>query len=121
MFRADAPDKVQLGFVNQGQQHRADFSKMVVDWEPKAMVTDTSLLGNLEDQVVEVREGEEGAWQKVDTAPNQRAGMYRVRVTMTRPCRPHWVRILVPKAGGSKEVYEHPDPLPAASSRGGYT
>ena len=115
IFRPDAADKVQLGFVNQGQQHRADFSKMVVDWEPKAMVTSASLLGNLEDQVVEVREGEEGAWQKVDTAPNQRAGMYRVRVTMARPCWPHWVRILVPKADGSQEVYEHPDPLPAAT------
>jgi len=115
LFQADAADKVQLGFVNQGQQHRADFSKMVVDWEPKSMVTDASLLGNLEDQVVEVKEGEEGAWQKVDTSPNQRAGMYRVRVTMARPCRPHWVRILVPKADGSQEVYQHPDPLPAAT------
>jgi len=115
IFRADAADKVELGFVNQGQQHRADFSKMVVDWEPKAMVIDTSLFGNLEDQMVEVREGKEGEWEKVDTAPNQRAGMYRVRVTMARPCWPHWVRILVPKVDGSKEVYEHPDPLPAAT------
>jgi len=115
IFRADAADKVELGFVNQGQQHRADFSKMVVDWEPKAMVINTSLLGNLEDQMVEVREGKEGEWEKVDTAPNQRAGMYRVRVTMTQPCQPHWVRILVPKADGSKEVYQHPDPLPAAT------
>merc|ERR1711971_1544670 len=116
IFRADAADKVQLGFVNQGQQHRADFSKMVVDWEPKAMVTDISLIGNLEDQVVEVREGEEGAWQRVETAPKQRAGMYRVRVAMAQPCRPHWVRVLVPKAGGSQqEVYQHPDPLPAAT------
>merc|ERR1712212_123816 len=115
IFRADAPDKVQLGFVNQGQQHRADFSKMVVDWEPKAMVTDTSLISNMEEQVVEVREGEEGEWQRVETAPKQRAGMYRVRVAMARPCRPHWVRILVPKAGGSEEMYQHPDPLPAAT------
>merc|ERR1712212_760258 len=115
IFRADAADKVQLGFVNQGQQHRADFSKMVVDWEPKAMVTDISLIGDLKDQVVEVREGEEGEWQKVETAPKQRAGMFRVRVAMARPCRPHWVRILVPKAGGSQEVYQHPDPLPAAT------
>ena len=79
------------------------------------MVTETSLIGNLEDQVIEVREGEEGEWQKVETAPKQRAGMYRVRVAMARPCRPHWVRILVPKAGGSQEVYQHPDSLPAAT------
>jgi len=64
---------------------------------------------------VEVREGEEGEWERVDTAPKQRAGMYRVRVTMARPCRLHWVRILVPKAGGGKDVYQHPDPLPAAT------
>jgi len=62
-----------------------------------------------------VREGEEGEWQRVETAPKQRAGMYRVRVAMARPCRPHWVRIIVPKAGGSQEMHQHPDPLPAAT------
>ena len=115
MFRPDAEDKVQLGFMNQGRKQRADFSKMFVDWEPRAMVADTSLLGNLDDQVVEVREGEEGEWQRVDTAPIARSGMYRVQVTMARPCRPHWIRILVPRADGSMEVYQHPQPLPAAT------
>ena len=47
VFQADASDKVKLGFVNQNQEHRADFSKMVVDWEPRAMVMDVALLGEL--------------------------------------------------------------------------
>jgi len=115
IFQSDASDKVKLGFVNQNQEHRADFSKMVVDWEPRAMVMDVALLGDLDDQVVEVREEEVGEWQRVDNAPKQRAGMFRVRSTMARPCRPHWVRILMPTTDGSLEVYEHPRPLPAAT------
>ena len=115
IFQSDASDKVKLGFVNQNQEHRADFSKMVVDWEPRAMVMDVALLGDLDDQVVEVREGEVGEWQRVDNAPKQRAGMFRVRSTMARPCRPHWVRILIPTIDGSLKVYEHPRPLPAAT------
>merc|ERR1712004_81953 len=115
IFQADASDKVKLGFVNQNQEHRADFSKMVVDWEPRAMVMDVTLLGDLDKQVVEVREEEVDEWQRVDNAPKQRAGMYRVRSTMAQPCRPHWVRILMPTTDGSLEVYEHPRPLPAAT------
>merc|ERR1711963_1170273 len=60
-------------------------------------------------------EEEEGEWQRVDNAPKQRAGMFRVRSTMARPCRPHWVRILMPTIDGSLEVYEHPRPLSAAT------
>merc|ERR1712209_161070 len=83
IFQADASDKVKLGFVNQNQEHRADFSKMVVDWDPRAMVMDVAYLGDLDKQVVEVREEEEeGEWQRVDNAPKQRAGMFRVRSTM---------------------------------------
>ena len=115
IFQADASDKVKLGFVNQNQEHRADFSKMVVDWEPRAMVMDVAHLGDLDKQVVEVREEEVDEWQRVDNDPKQRAGLYRVRSTMARPCRPHWVRILIPTTDGSLEVYEHPRPLPAAT------
>merc|ERR1711936_256641 len=115
IFQADASDKVKLGFVNQNQEHRADFSKMVVDWEPRAMVMDVTLLGDLDKQVVEVREEEVDKWQRVDNAPKQRAGLFGVRSTMARPCRPHWVRILMPTTDGSVEVYEHPRPLPAAT------
>merc|ERR1712004_790415 len=115
IFQADASDKVKLGFVNQNQEHRADFSKMVVDWEPRAMVMDVALLGDLDNQVVEVREEEVDEWQRVDNAPKQRAGLFRVRSTMAQPCRPHWVRILMPTTDGSLEVYEHPRPLPAAT------
>merc|ERR1712004_317976 len=115
IFQADASDKVKLGFVNQNQEHRADFSKMVVDWEPRAIMMDVTLLGDLDKQVVEGREEEEDEWQRVDNAPKQRAGLFRVRSTMAQPCRPHWVRILIPTTDGSLEVYEHPRPLPAAT------
>jgi len=48
--------------------------------------------------------------------PARRGKKYKVQTNVARPCKPHWVRIIVPSEAGEEMVYEHPSPIPAAST-----
>eukprot|EP00092_Neocalanus_flemingeri_P105865 GFUD01135762.1.p1 GENE.GFUD01135762.1~~GFUD01135762.1.p1 ORF type:complete len:785 (-),score=164.61 GFUD01135762.1:1070-3424(-) len=108
-LKADAADKVSWKFKDRPKQ---DVSKILLEWEPFAMVEDKSSIASDEWSVL-IQSGE-GEYTPVTTNSRPRGGKYKYTIDIV-PCQDHHLKFVL-KGSDGEVVFELPEVIPASSS-----
>lgn len=107
-LRADAADKVSWKFKDRPKQ---DVSRIVLEWEPFAMVEDRSSINHKELSVL-IKSGD-GEYMPVTNRARVRGGKYMYTISIV-PCKDQNLRFVL-KGSEGEVIFDLPEAIPASS------
>jgi len=110
IFKTDAEDKVSWKFKERPRQ---DVSKINIEWEPFAMVEDSSSIDRKELSVL-IKSGD-GEYAPITRRPRVRGGKYMYTSIDIVPCKEHHLRFVVKSSEGEEQSFDLSEPIPAST------